>query len=915
MERTLDLQTLSTLTKRKIRDAVGAKSAKGILKLAKQQGAELLQWRYSPEIQERLAYRYFGAIENELIAERNKVKKDAKKLKKSVIATIITNSNSAYNAIKQSYIQKKSINAIFISDGEIIRNLNYDFRNEDEDFSTIWGKIKHDLQPETDKDIFDDYPNGKLYITVGNDPIPSNVIQTAFFDGKINCLIKAIIDFGNEKVKTVKSNKNYVTFVNKAKVLEQKYHDIGVNTNAIDDICNNLQIDIQVDLPFQKEFIVCKSSKKSLRTFHFVNTRMNHVDFDEVSHTDNKVIMTQEELLQKWKQLNDDDIYNTYTKSSLNINRITTNDAVYTLPNEYNEIVEKFEIESGLLDCKLCDIKNKDVSEFIRQGVHLCETTIHMNYLDEQVFYHIDMEKAYVNYEKSKYYEGFLGKVTEFRYCNKIVDIGYYLIENLQLHGRIAKWNKVLKCFYDNVYPSPVLKMLEKEGCTFKIVAGCWGSKINFVIPQELVNFTEVTDKKNKLRGYCKWVGKSMCRIRHNSFYMKANNDFITHLSKEINANFEVFDNEVKVSFPKQSNYHLSHIAGMITGYMLTNVLEQLFEFEPEDIIKICTDGIYHTKKDVALKNCFRVEKREKITKNAGAPSYLSNPVCKRKFNIGQFKEDNNMVEVHLGCGGSGKTHKQLTDDGYVNVLYLAPSWKLARVKQKEYGIRCDTIAKGASTDPETFGALKRFNNVVVVDEVSMMSNEAKNQILRNFEGCKIIFCGDIGFQLPCFDAGTTPFCVKGMKIINHTNNYRVKCPTLLGLLNEIREMMEQKINIVSFVKSVFRNVEEFEYNHNKDMILCRTHEHNDIYNEKYKHLEKYYITKSDRTYGRGEIYFKKPDTEQYEIRHSFTIHCIQGETAEGNLFINMKGMKNNQSLYTALSRAKYWNQIHLVMS
>jgi ATP-dependent exoDNAse (exonuclease V) alpha subunit len=95
-------------------------------------------------------------------------------------------------------------------------------------------------------------------------------------------------------------------------------------------------------------------------------------------------------------------------------------------------------------------------------------------------------------------------------------------------------------------------------------------------------------------------------------------------------------------------------------------------------------------------------------------------------------------------------------------------------------------------------------------------------------------------------------------------------------------------------------------------MILCRTHIDKDVFNEKYKELEKFYILKSDRTYGRGEIYFEKPDTKDYEIRHAFTIHSIQGETAEGNLFINMSGMVNNKSLYTALSRAKYWDQIHL---
>jgi hypothetical protein len=844
--------------------------------------------------------------------EKRRITKEANKLKKSVFQIITTTTNDAYDAFKQCYENKQTINVIFITvDNQITRNFNMDFSTETQVFSAVWAHIKFILEEETDKDIFDKYPDGRLIITIGKELVETDIIQRAFFDGKINCLMKPIIDFCLEKIETSKIKKTkekYITLRNKAFMLEQKYHDIGVNAEAISEISNILQIDIHVSLPFQKEYIVSKSNKKSLRTFQYINSRMNHVEFDEVSHTNNEVIMNQQELLNLMKQLDEEETYNTYKKSNLNICEITTNKAVYKLPNDYNDIVHEFETESGLSDCKLCDIKHKEVSEFIRQGVHLGETIINHDDIENvKEFHHIDMEKAYVNYKMSKYYVGFMGKPTDFRFCNKIVDVGYYKIESLVLNGRIKKWNKVLNCFNDNVYPSPFLTFLEDEGCTYDIIAGCWGSTIDFDIPQELIQFKD----ENGIRGYCKWVGRSLCKNLKQSFYIKSNNDFINHLSKEINAEFRVFEKEVKVSFPKQSNYHLAHMSGFITMYMITNVMEQLFEFEPEDVLKICTDGIYHTKKDVKLKNCFRNEDREKITKNVSSGIYLSNHTCDRQFNIGAFKEEHNMVEVHLGCGGSGKTHAQLTDSGLVGVCYLAPSWKLARAKQKEYGITCDTTAKASSTDPSVYGRLKRFNNVFIVDEVSMMNDEDKQQILSNFKGCKIIFCGDIGFQLPTFEG--KPFSTKGMKVIYHENNYRVRCPKLLGILNEIREMIDLNINIVNFVKAEFKTVTEFDYNHIQDMILCRTHINKDKFTSKYKDLEKYYILKSDRTYGRGEIYYEKPNTADCEIRHAFTIHSIQGETANGNLYIDMNGMTNNQMLYTAISRAKYFHQIHLI--
>ena len=63
------------------------------------------------------------------------------------------------------------------------------------------------------------------------------------------------------------------------------------------------------------------------------------------------------------------------------------------------------------------------------------------------------------------------------------------------------------------------------------------------------------------------------------------------------------------------------------------------------------------------------------------------------------------------------------------------------------------------------------------------------------------------------------------------------------------------------------------DYNHTTDMIITEPHKQKDFYTEKYKHPDKYYITKSDRVFGRGEIYLEKLDTEHYVIQHAYTTH------------------------------------------
>ena len=70
MERQLNLDNISTLTKSKIRKAVGIKTTKGLIKEAIKQGVNLGTRK---ETQEKRAFLYFGDIYNNEIEERNKI--------------------------------------------------------------------------------------------------------------------------------------------------------------------------------------------------------------------------------------------------------------------------------------------------------------------------------------------------------------------------------------------------------------------------------------------------------------------------------------------------------------------------------------------------------------------------------------------------------------------------------------------------------------------------------------------------------------------------------------------------------------------------------------------------------------------------------------------------------------------------
>ena len=103
---------------------------------------------------------------------------------------------------------------------------------------------------------------------------------------------------------TKKTKQSYNSRLKKAIKLEEKYHDTGVNEDALNDISNELQIDITVLLPFQNEFMEAKSNKKPLRCFKYINTRMNHVEYDELSYNEKTEIISQNDMFKLKNKLN-----------------------------------------------------------------------------------------------------------------------------------------------------------------------------------------------------------------------------------------------------------------------------------------------------------------------------------------------------------------------------------------------------------------------------------------------------------------------------------------------------------------------------------------------------------------------------------------------------------------------------------
>ena len=188
------------------------------------------------------------------------------------------------------------------------------------------------------------------------------IIQ-AFRDGVNHCVFTPIRNWAvgkEEEAKTEKTKYRYSGLIKKINALEEKYINV-VSENAVSEICNSLQIDISIELPFcETKFIESQSIKKRLKSFRFMNTRLNHIDLNEVVNNDEYIEVSRKELFEIKHKLDEAKEFYTYKKDMNSINCISTLSKQYKIKNEMTEVISNFELETGLKYCKIDDVDDYD---------------------------------------------------------------------------------------------------------------------------------------------------------------------------------------------------------------------------------------------------------------------------------------------------------------------------------------------------------------------------------------------------------------------------------------------------------------------------------------------------------------------------------------------------------------------------
>lgn len=831
-------------------------------------------------------------------------------------------------------------------------NVNWNSRDilyeVDNNFNKWFDDIYTDWMADSELSVFQEYwfNNGSrppLTIEILSNVTPIQHPQR-FSEGINHCLLNPILEWAEERMEeatTQTAKYRYKKIVKDVSKYIVEYKE-GIPEEKIYDVCQELQIGIDISLPLvENKFISHRSFKKPLKIFKFSNTKFDHVDI--IINT-NKIINveTLDIMIKIKKDLDKRKEIYTYRKNKY-IYSISTLKATFQLDNEYNNLINDFENKYNISSFKIDDVSQPKLSKFIKDGTHYNGTIDYnfngLNYNCNKITKNgkpiklIDMEKAYIQYKKSKYYNGFLGKITDFRRTNELMKInnvyvaGLYRIENIFFKNCDPSFKKIIKklnCYKNgSVYTTPELLFLQDNNVKFKIVEGCWGiNNIDIDLPKE---FNELSPDNIKI--YAKYTGQCDSHNLTSRFWMNGNKEMFENIKSYTENNISFIGNKACIEYKKEHNFHFGHFTSYITAYQRLNVFEQLLTIPYDNIIRLCVDGIYYTG-EVELKNSFR-HKYEFHLGNIAGNSYISGLTETYKLTSSNERPLYN-IELHKGQGGTGKTHYNLTDKGNVKMLYIAPSWKLATNKKEEYKINSSVLARLTSKDPEMWRDYNKYYNVLIFDEVSQYSKEDVDIIINRYSNHKLIFCGDINYQLPCVLG--TPLTTDIFKNqIEYTISHRFTDDKLKNLTLKIREDIDNKVytrslneKILNYFKDNLKeNIitkEELNNLYNiDDMILSSTHKNKDEFTELFKdkfEKEKFYITKNKNGYYNGSIIIDNKDFDKVdcEIRHAFTIHCIQGETAKNKLFIDMRRINNNQLIYTAISRARKLEQIYLII-
>ena len=320
------------------------------------------------------------------------------------------------------------------------------------DFPTAWSVFKDKIfdpyqwfegsfGSEGGSHTFDFYPRVKLIIA-GDTLIRTKKLRQVFRDGEKHCLLHPLLTYFKERCDAVKETqkKKWTGKIKKVEKLIEKY-DAGMPEELIqEEVVDKFKVGVKVHnflagftgLKEQAIYEARPSKGKMLKMFTFVNPRLNHVEVAETLAKHQTEVSREELYAKRWAWEEDKVPYCYKDNTHGRLSTICSKYGTFIARDPYREAVKEWESETGLGFIGFNALENWKLATFVRDSI-LEAGTIDFCDLrgdDPNNWTHLDQTKAFANSEACPYYEGFLGKITDFRRLDGVsVDFA------LQRHG------------------------------------------------------------------------------------------------------------------------------------------------------------------------------------------------------------------------------------------------------------------------------------------------------------------------------------------------------------------------------------------------------------------------------------------------------------------------------------------------
>jgi len=784
--------------------------------------------------------------------------------------------NGEYNDFLQATLpfRNQTLQILLLRNGTLVRRLTIDPRQRKSDWIAQW---------------FDEYVDAGTFIpnVVNADEIRAyrgeqlqgrnieqifreNDTNTCFFDAVRKSLTEKI-----ENAKTKKTRYNYQTKLNHLNKLQKKF-PLGVSVKNIEEIAIQFKFHIEIEDILHRKLHEFGHPLNSFKVT-LTNTRLNHVDLF-TNQEPIKVDATELDQIVKKNQHN----FHIIRNGTNPPNNIETADGRYVLDNPDQELINQ--VNDQIRHCRYDALQNPELNEFLRAGRIVNSETLKFDEYTTSTKL-IDMKHAYTNHKSCKFYEGFLGQVQQFRPVDHIISVGFYKVQVLTTNAFCTKLgmrpNQFLVLF------SPEIKYFQTHhNIEFKILAGAWGSVKHITYPTEFV--------EKKL--YQKWTGRlSMADNFHNTRYtFPANREFAELLKSQYkNTTYWSHSKQASVEIPNKKVLVAHHIFGAITSYTRINMLIEMEKYTSIKAVQL--DGIFLDDNLTNVGNLFRQKPIKRFPEqfDQETPFWYTDVDV-----IDGFVPNTTLITKNsalIGQGGSGKTTAILTDKGYINPLYAVPTNELKGDKPNAI-----TIHKllGIKTDAYHF---KCSPTVILVDEITMCKKEWIEEIPKAYPDALILFAGDIdrkqhyqcrsGSVVDPEEIWSIP---PNMPVIEFTTDYRSKDDTL----------KQMKLNLRAEMQKVYSDGGMFDTNKIRNYIR--------------KNYPVMPLEDAIKTADPTAIFMWSTHRVQKLIPDHFVkkgVHAFQGQTIEDkHIYITLDFFEYAMP-YTALSRARYSNQITFVES